>query len=62
MISVGNIGELISAFSAAAFVFYLLVFIALIIMRVTHPNEPRPFKVLDLPSVLNKLCLNVDVC
>ena len=46
MIIVGNIGELIDAFSAAAFVFYLLVFIALIILRVTHPKEPRPFKVL----------------
>ena len=45
MISVGDISELIEAFSAAAFVFYMLVFIAVLIMRVTHRNQPRLFKV-----------------
>ena len=45
MISVGDIGELIDAFSGASFVFYLLVFIGLVIMRFTYRHEPRPFKV-----------------
>ena len=45
MITVGDISELIEAFSAAAFVFYMLVFIGLLIMRVTHRSEPRLFKV-----------------
>ena len=45
MISVGDIGELIEAFSAAAFVFYMLVFISVFIMRVTHRDQPRLFKV-----------------
>ena len=45
MIGVGDIGELIEAFSAAAFVFYMLVFIAVLIMRVTHRDKPRLFKV-----------------
>ena len=45
MISVGDIGELIAAFSAAAFVFYMLAFISVLIMRVTHRDQPRLFKV-----------------
>ena len=45
MISVGDISELIEAFSAAAFVFYMLVFISVLIMRVTHRDQPRLFKV-----------------
>ena len=45
MICIGDIGELIESFSAASFVFYLLSFIALLIMRLTHPKEPRAFKV-----------------
>ena len=45
MVSVGDISELIEAFSAAAFVFYMLVFISVLIMRVTHRDQPRLFKV-----------------
>ena len=45
MISAGRIGDLIKAYSAASFFFHMLVFIALLIMRVTHAKEPRFFKV-----------------
>ena len=45
MIIAGKIGDLIEAYSAASFFFHVLVFIALLIMRVTHANEPRFFKV-----------------
>ena len=61
MICVGDIGELIGAFAAAAFVFYLLVFIALIIMRFTHPNEPRPFKVITNAQVIIILIIMCSV-
>ena len=46
LVCVGDIGELIESFSAASYSFYLLSFIAVLIMRITHPNHPRPFKVL----------------
>ena len=42
---VGNIGELIDSFAAASYTFYLLAFIALLILRITHPSVPRPFRV-----------------
>ena len=45
MIVIGDIEDLIDSFAAASFVFYLLSFLALIIMRITHPKEPRLFKV-----------------
>lgn len=45
MITAGSIGELIEAYSAASFFFHMLVFVALLIMRVTHAKEPRFFKV-----------------
>ena len=45
MVISGDITELVDAFAAASFVFYLLVFVGLIIMRFTHSKEPRIFKV-----------------
>ena len=45
MIVAGSIQELIETYSVASFVFHVLVFIALLIMRVTHAKEPRFFKV-----------------
>ncbi len=45
MIVIGDISELLNGLSAAAYVFYTLTFTSLLIMRVTHKREPRPFKV-----------------
>ena len=42
---VGDISELIEGCSASIFLFYLLVIIGLIIMRFTHKEEPRFYKV-----------------
>jgi len=42
---IGNIDSLIKSFNAAIWVFYGLVFAGLLIMRVTHRHQPRPFKV-----------------
>lgn len=43
---VGDISELIEACSASIFLFYMFVIIGLIIMRFTHKEEPRFYKVL----------------
>ena len=48
LVCVGDIGELIDSFSAASYTFYLLSFIALLVLRITHPTVPRPFKVLHV--------------
>ena len=44
-VCVGDIGELIDSFSAASYTFYLLAFIAVLILRITHSSVPRPFGV-----------------
>lgn len=45
MVMVGDISELIEGASASVMFFYMLVIIGLIIMRCTHREEPRLFKV-----------------
>ena len=45
MILVGTINQLIDAFNAASWVFYGLAIGGLLIMRITHEDVPRPFKV-----------------
>ena len=47
-VMVGNIESLINSFNATFWVFYGLVFVGLLIMRVTHRNQPRPYKVIKL--------------
>ena len=42
---IGNIDSLIDSFNAAIWVFYGLVFAGFLIMRVTHRDQPRPYKV-----------------
>ena len=42
----GSINQLIDGFNITAWIFYCLVFIAVIIMRFTKRKEKRPFKVL----------------
>lgn len=49
----GDISVLIEGFSAAIWVFYGLSFLSLLIMRFTHKNDKRPFKVQDY------ICMNV---
>ena len=45
MIAIGNIDQLIDAFSASAWTFYGLAIGALLIMRITHEDVPRSFEV-----------------
>ena len=42
---VGDISELMEGCTASIFLFYLLVIVGLVIMRFTHKEEPRIFKV-----------------
>ena len=51
---IGNIDSLIDSFNAAIWVFYGLVFAGFLIMRVTHRDQPRPYKV-------TILCTCVDI-
>jgi L-type amino acid transporter 9 len=44
-ISVGDIGSLIQGLSAAQWVFICLAFVSVLIMRFTHKDDHRPFKV-----------------
>ena len=43
-VCVGDVGVLIDGLSAVIWVFYLLIFCAVLILRVTHPELPRRFK------------------
>lgn len=45
MISAGDINELINFFSFTVWIFYGLAMAALIVMRRTKPDAPRPYKV-----------------
>ena len=45
LIFAGSVTELINGVSALEWVFYGLVFIALLVMRFTKQHEKRPFKV-----------------
>ena len=45
MLMPGDIGQLINSFSAAAWIFYGLCFASLLIMRITHRRDERPYKV-----------------
>lgn len=45
MIAIGDIDQLIDAFSASAWTFYGLAIGAVIIMRLTHGDVPRSFEV-----------------
>ena len=52
-ILMGNIDQLINAFSAALWLFYALGIFGIFIMRITHKDKHRPFKVwLLLPSFM----------
>ena len=44
-IVVWNVDSLIQGFNASGWVFYILVFSGLLVMRVTYRDEKRPFKV-----------------
>ena len=45
MIAVGNIDQLIDAFTASVWLFHGLAISALFIMRLTHQDVPRKFEV-----------------
>ncbi len=47
-IMIGNVSSLLDGYNAVSFVIYAFVFAALLIMRVTHKEAPRPFKVSKL--------------
>ena len=45
MILLGDISELLNGLSGVIYLFFALIFISLLILRVTRSREPRPFKV-----------------
>lgn len=56
MVMYGTIDSLIDFFSFTAWLFYGGAMVALIVMRYTKPNHPRPYKVRSLISfMLTKL-------
>lgn len=44
-LAMGSIEDLIDGMSAAIWVFYALTFAAVLVMRVTHHKDPRPYRV-----------------
>lgn len=48
MVMYGTIDSLIDFFSFTAWLFYGGAMVALIVMRYTKPNHPRPYKVRSL--------------
>ena len=55
LVVTGNIDDLVDGASSATWVFYGLTIAALLIMRVTHKDEPRPYKVWLLVPILGLL-------
>ena len=49
----GDISSLINFFNFAVWLFYGASMAALLYMRYDRPNEPRPYKVISLPSALD---------
>ena len=47
MIIPSNLTQLVNSYSLAVWIFYGLVFVGLLIMRVTHKDVPRPYKVCE---------------
>ena len=45
MVVVGTIDQLIDGTTFILFVFYTLIILAVVILRITHPKEPHYFKV-----------------
>ena len=61
-IMAGDISNLISSFNAAIWTYYCLSFVSLLIMRVTHRHEPRPFKVwIVIPALMVLISLAIVV-
>ena len=58
----GDISDLISSFNASIWTYYCLSFVSLLIMRVTHRHEPRPFKVwIIIPALMVLVSLAIVV-
>ena len=62
LIFAGSVTELINGVSALEWVFYGLVFIALLVMRFTKRHEKRPFKVRFNVKGWQKIILNGCIC
>lgn len=52
MVAYGTIDSLIDFFSFTAWIFYGGAMVALIVMRYTKPNYPRPYKVSLIKEVI----------
>ena len=62
LIVVGNIDDLIDGVSSAVWLFYGLAIAGLLIMRVTHRHEPRPYRVWLIAPIFGLLvCLYLIV-
>lgn len=63
MVLYGTIDSLIDFFSFTAWIFYGGSMVALIVMRYTKPNYPRPYKVCESTSFIIKfLSIEKLVC
>lgn len=58
MVSYGTIDSLIDFFSFTAWIFYGGAMLALIVMRYTKPNYPRPYKV---PIIIPYMVLIISI-
>lgn len=58
MVLYGTIGSLIDFFSFTAWIFYGGAMLALIVMRFTKPNYPRPYKV---PIIIPVVVLVISI-
>ena len=54
MVIPSDIEQLINSFNAAAWIFYGLCFASLLIMRITHRRDKRPYKVYTWLCELSK--------
>ena len=62
LIVIGNIDDLLAAVSTAMWLFYGLAIAGLLIMRVTHKDKPRPYKVWLIAPIFGLLmCLYLVV-
>ena len=59
MIIPSNLAQLVNSYSLAVWIFYGLVFVGLLIMRVTHKDVHRPYKVCK--NVCKNVCIYIYI-
>ena len=56
MVIPSNLSQLVNSYSLAVWIFYGLVFVGLLIMRVTHRDVKRPYKVSAYVNNMHMYC------